>query len=182
VIPAPLAAPRGGGAARVEDLVVTLWSARFFGRAFPCAHGRGGFTGGKREGDGATPICTTHLRRIWRPARRVGVGGAVPEAVIGPDLGWGDDPARSGYNAPVSLSARGGRGAERMLRPDPMYALVAETGWNADPAIPGRGSAIFLHVWRRSRAPTAGCIAFREADLRWILARWTRHSRVILRG
>lgn len=179
---APLAAPRGGGAARAGDLVVTRWGARFRGRLFPCAHGRGGFATDKREGDGATPICTTHLRRIWRPARRARVGGGVPEAVIGPDLGWGDDPERAGYNAPVSLAARRAKGAERMLRPDPIYALVAETGWNADPAIPGRGSAIFLHVWRRPRAPTAGCIALREADLRWILARWTPQSRVILRG
>lgn len=181
MIRAPWPAPRGGGAPRLHDLVAGRWGARFMGRRFACAHGIGGFTAHKREGDGASPVCITHLRRVWRPMHRPAPGGALPCAIIGPDLGWGDDPARPGYNAGVALSARP-RGAERMLRPDPLYALVAESGWNADPAIPGRGSAIFLHVWRRPRAPTAGCIAFRETDLRWILARWTPRSRVFLRG
>jgi L,D-peptidoglycan transpeptidase YkuD (ErfK/YbiS/YcfS/YnhG family) len=47
--------------------------------------------------------------------------------------------------------------------------------------VPGRGSAIFLHVWRRPRHPTAGCIAFARADLAFILARWTPRSRVVVR-
>ena len=169
-------------APRAEDLVVGPWGARFRGRQFPCAHGRGGFTARKREGDGATPICVTHLRRLWRPARTAAPGGSVPCTVIGPDLGWGDDPAMPGYNAPVRLSARGGKGAERMLRPDRLYGLVAETGWNAEAPEPGEGSAIFLHVWRGPRFPTAGCIAFRARDLRWILARWAPHARVFLTG
>ena len=185
--PAPMPAPRGidgwRPAARADDLVVTRWSARFRGRQLPCAHGRGGFRADKREGDGATPICITHLRRIWRPARSADPGGCVPCGPIGPDLGWGDDPDRPGYNAPVALSGRGAKlGAERMLRPDPLYALAVESGWNADTPAPGGGSAIFLHVWRSPRFPTAGCIAFREADLRWILTRWTPRSRVILKG
>jgi L,D-peptidoglycan transpeptidase YkuD (ErfK/YbiS/YcfS/YnhG family) len=48
--------------------------------------------------------------------------------------------------------------------------------------VAGRGSAIFLHVWRRPRHPTAGCIAFRRADLAWILARWTPRCRVAVEG
>lgn len=169
-------------APRASDLVVGPWGARFLGRHFPCAHGRGGFTTDKHEGDGATPICVTHLRRIWRPARTAAPGGVVPSTRIGPDLGWGDDPARPGYNAAVALSARMGKGAERMLRPDRLYRLVAESGWNAEAPIPGKGSAIFLHVWRGPRIPTAGCIAFRETDLAWILGRWTLQSRVFLTG
>ena len=54
--------------------------------------------------------------------------------------------------------------------------------WNRHPPIAGRGSAIFLHVWRAPRQPTAGCIAFRREDLAWILARWTPRSRVLVRG
>ncbi|MFT4794715.1 MAG: L,D-peptidoglycan transpeptidase YkuD (ErfK/YbiS/YcfS/YnhG family) [Paracoccaceae bacterium] len=169
-------------APRVDDLVAGPWGARFRGRQFPCAHGRGGFTADKREGDGATPICVTHLRRIWRPAKTAASGGPIPCTIMGPDLGWGDDPARPGYNAPVALSKRGCKGAERMLRPDRLYRLVAETGWNAETPRPGKGSAIFLHVWRGPRTPTAGCIAFREADLVWILAHWTARSRLFLTG
>jgi L,D-peptidoglycan transpeptidase YkuD (ErfK/YbiS/YcfS/YnhG family) len=48
--------------------------------------------------------------------------------------------------------------------------------------VPGRGSAIFLHVWRKPRHPTAGCIAFARDDLAWILAHWQRASRVVARA
>ncbi|MGG7566932.1 L,D-transpeptidase family protein [Rhodovulum sp. DZ06] len=179
--------PAGPGgwipAARATDLVISPRGARFLGRRFPCVLGRGGCVPGaaKAEGDGATPLCVTYARQVWRPASRPPAGGALPETAIGPDLGWGDDPALGGYNGPVRLSARGGRGAERMLRPDRLYRLVVETGWNADAPVPGRGSAIFLHVRKGLLSPTAGCAAFAEGDLRWILARWTRRSRIFFR-
>ena len=73
-------------------------------------------------------------------------------------------------------------GHEALRRADPMYDLVAVIDWNRHPPVKGRGSAIFLHVWRRPRQPTAGCIAFRRQDLAWILARWTARDRVVVRG
>jgi L,D-peptidoglycan transpeptidase YkuD (ErfK/YbiS/YcfS/YnhG family) len=63
-----------------------------------------------------------------------------------------------------------------------MYDLVAVLDWNRDPVASGKGSAIFLHVWKRPRHPTAGCIAFRRQDLEWILRRWTTLDRVVVRG
>ena len=44
--------------ARVLDLVVNRWGARFLGRRFACSVGRGGITTTKREGDGRTPVGT----------------------------------------------------------------------------------------------------------------------------
>ena len=38
------------------------------------------------------------------------------------------------------------------------------------PVVPGRGSAIFLHLARPDLAPTEGCVALPEADLRAALA------------
>ena len=37
--------------------------------------------------------------------------------------------------------------------------LVLITDWNWPYSVPGRGSAIFIHRWRRPCAPTAGCVA-----------------------
>src|SRR5258707_3597249 len=51
-----------------------------------------------------------------------------------------------------------------MWMAEPLYDLVVVIGYNTDPVVPGRGSAIFLHVAREDFTPTAGCIAIpREA-------------------
>lgn len=97
---------------------------------------------------------------------------------IGPRDGWSDDPADPAYNRRVRRPH--GFGHERLRRADRQYDLVAVLDWNRDPAVAGRGSAIFLHVWRGPRRPTAGCVAFRARDLAWILARWTPRSRVVV--
>jgi len=51
-------------------------------------------------------------------------------------------------------------------------------GWNDSPAVPGRGSAIFLHVARADFAPTEGCVALAPADLRRVLAAGLREIEV----
>ena len=150
------------------------------GRQFPCAVGRGGIGAKRWEGDGITPAgahrieallrrpdrmhnpCTTHARSICIAFR---------SGIVGPNDGWSDDPADPDYNRPVQRPHRFGH--EALRRADPLYDLLAVLDWNRAPAVPGRGSAIFLHVWKAPRHPTAGCIAFRRADLAWILARWT---------
>lgn len=163
-----------------DDLVVTRWGARFRGRRFPCAIGRGGVTRDKREGDGATPAGSFALRAVWWRPDRGRPPAFAPLRVAAPGLGWSDDPADPLYNRPAPL----GRGfsAERMRRADPLYDLVGDIDWNRDPPEPGRGSAIFLHVWRKPRHPTEGCVALAEPHLRWILARWRPWSRVVVRG
>ena len=74
-----------------------------------------------------------------------------------------------------------GASAEALRRADPLYDLVILTDWNWPVARPGRGSAIFLHRWRRPGYPTEGCVAFDPAHLRWIAARLTPQTRLIVR-
>jgi L,D-peptidoglycan transpeptidase YkuD (ErfK/YbiS/YcfS/YnhG family) len=161
----------------VTDLVVGRWGARFGGRRFPCAVGRGGVGVKRAEGDGVTPAgrhrVEAVLVRADRLRRRPGA------TAIGPGDGWSDDPADPAYNRRVARPHRFGH--EALRRADRQYDLVAVLDWNRHPPVPGRGSAIFLHVWRRPRHPTAGCIAFARADLAWVLARWTSQSRVMVR-
>lgn len=159
------------------DLVVGRWGARFMGRRFPCAVGRGGIGVKAREGDGITPA---GIHRIEAVLRRAGRGRWRPGGVIGPRDGWSDEPDDPDYNGPVLRPHP--RSHEAMFRADPQYDLVAVLDWNRHPVVPGRGSAIFLHVWRRPRWPTAGCIAFAAGDLGFILDRWTPRSRVAVRG
>jgi len=56
---------------------------------------------------------------------------------------------------------------------------VLVTDWNAA-AVPGRGSAIFVHQWRRPGYPTAGCIALGRGDLRWIAERLRPGARLVV--
>jgi L,D-peptidoglycan transpeptidase YkuD (ErfK/YbiS/YcfS/YnhG family) len=50
------------------------------------------------------------------------------------------------------------------------YDLMAVIGYNDDPIVPGRGSAIFFHVAGVDMGPTAGCVALTLPALRWVLA------------
>jgi L,D-peptidoglycan transpeptidase YkuD (ErfK/YbiS/YcfS/YnhG family) len=70
---------------------------------------------------------------------------------------------------------------ERLRRADPLYDLVIVTDWNWPEAEAGKGSAIFLHQWRRGGYPTEGCVAFARADLHWIAARIEIGTRLIVR-
>ena len=58
-----------------------------------------------------------------------------------------------------------------MWRDDGLYDVVVVLDHNQRPRIPGRGSAIFLHVARDGLQPTEGCVALPLAALRHIVAR-----------
>lgn len=141
---------------------------RFGDRRFPCAIGRGGLRQDKREGDNATP---TGMHRItacyYRPDRLARpCNWAVP---IRPFDLWSDDVADPAYNRLVTAPHPFSH--EALRRADRLYDIVLTTDWNSQPTVPGRGSAIFVHVWRRPRFPTAGCVALALPDLKWILQR-----------
>lgn len=164
-----------------HDLVVTRWGARFAGRFMPCAIGRGGITRAKREGDGATPWGVHRIvGMLYRPDRIP--AGALPHwaVPIRPRDLWSDDPRHRDYN--LMVRAPYAHSHERLRRADPLYDLVLLTDWNWPRAVPGRGSAIFLHRWRAPRHPTAGCVAFAPDDLLWIARRIEPGTRLVVRG
>lgn len=164
-----------------DDLVVTPTGLRFRGRVFPCSLGRGGIAREKHEGDGATPAGAHRLVGVRYRADRVAAcslpGWAVP---IGPGDLWCDDPVHVAYNHQVRAPFPASH--ERLRRADPMYDVILLTDWNWPVAVPGRGSAIFVHRWRRPGAPTAGCVAMSGADLLWIVNRIRPQSRLIIGG
>ncbi|HEX2892009.1 L,D-transpeptidase family protein [Vineibacter terrae] len=130
-----------------------------------CALGRGGARIDKREGDGATPIGAWGLRRVWYRADRLNAPPAtvLPLRAIVASDGWCDDASSPDYNRPVTLPHPARH--ERMWRDDAVYDVVVELGYNDDPPISGRGSAIFLHVARPDFTPTEGCVALARDDL-----------------
>lgn len=147
-------------------------------RTFSCSIGKGGISSTKHEGDGATPLGIHRIvGMLYRPDR-------VPEPAnwatpIGPGDLWSDDPGDPEYNhmvrAPYAPSH------EALWRADPLYDLVMLTDWNYPTATPGRGSAIFIHRWRKPRHPTEGCLAFSPEDLWWIARRVEIGTRLIVK-
>ncbi len=158
-------------------MVLTPTGVRFAGRRFPCSIGKGGVTVGKREGDGATPAGVHRIvGLLYRPDR---MARPAPWACpVGPVDLWSDDPRDPEYNLHVRKPH--GYSHEALRRADPLYDLVLMTDWNWPRALPGAGSAIFLHQWRRPGYPTEGCIAFRRDHLRWIVERATPGTRLVV--
>ena len=168
-----------GRSMSTNDLVVDRMGVRFLGRRLPCVVGRGGFVRDKREGDGGTPLGVHQIvGMLYRPDRMARPSAwAVP---IRPGDLWCDDPSHKDYNLMVRapFDAR----HEKLRRADPLYDLVLLTNWNWPFAQRDRGSAIFLHRWRRPGYPTEGCVALRPDHLSWIANRMRYQTRLIIRS
>jgi L,D-peptidoglycan transpeptidase YkuD (ErfK/YbiS/YcfS/YnhG family) len=136
---------------------------------FRCALGKSGVTTQKREGDGATPAGDFPIRKIlFRTDRIERLESKLPFTEMHESDGWCDDPACQKYNQLVSLPHQGSH--EKLLRDDHIYDLIVVLGYNDAPAIPGNGSAIFLHIARENYTPTEGCIAISLPDALKLLA------------
>jgi len=159
------------------DLVISPSGLRFMNRRFACAIGRGGVSGRKREGDGATPRGVHRLvGMLYRPDRMARPADwAVP---IRPGDLWSDDPEHEDYN--LMVRAPYPHSHEVLRRADPLYDLVILTDYNWPYPVKGRGSAIFIHRWRRPGCPTEGCIGLRPDHLRWIAARIRHDTRLVV--
>ena len=160
-------------------LVAADGTARWGDRTMRCALGRAGVTRDKREGDHATPAGAMAMRRaLYRSDRVAPPATALPLAAIAPEDGWCDAPADPAYNRPVRLPHPAS--AEALWRADGLYDLLVVLGWNDDPVVPGRGSAIFLHLRAEDGSPTEGCVALARDDLLAVVAAADRDSQVVI--
>ena len=137
-------------------------------RALPVVLGRRGIRANKFEGDGATPRGKFRLIRLWwRADRHPRPPTLLPVRRIGPTLAWCEDTTDRRYNRPVQRSA--GDGGDRLWRDDQLYDFLVEIDHNTRPRVAGRGSAVFVHLARPNRGPTAGCVALARNDLQRLL-------------
>ena len=142
--------------------------------------GRGGVRADKREGDHATPAGTFPLvNAFYRPDRLAAPTTALPLAPLKPNDGWVDEPADPRYNTLVTLPYPAGH--ETLWREDGLYDLIVVIGYNGAPAVPGRGSAIFLHVAHPDLSGTEGCIAVARDTLLSLLGLLGPGSKITIR-
>lgn len=146
------------------SLVYTGGQLRWPGGSTRAACGRGGVRADKREGDGASPAGTFALVSVYyRPDRLAVPKTGLPVTALWPEMAWVDDPGDANYNRPVTLPYPASH--EDLWREDGLYDVIVVICYNADPVVPGAGSAIFLHVARPDFTPTEGCIAIAKPVL-----------------
>lgn len=144
------------------------YQARWGAWDWRCAVGHGGLTRAKREGDGMTPIGVWPMRRLfYREDRLSRPKTGLPCRAITATDGWCDAPEDPAYNHLVALPF--GPSHEVLRRDDALYDLLVVLGYNDDPVVPGRGSAIFLHVARLDYGGTEGCVALAVDHLLTVL-------------
>ncbi|MDX2073079.1 MAG: L,D-transpeptidase family protein [Alphaproteobacteria bacterium] len=157
----------------------------FLGKEYRCAIGKNGIATDKKEGDGCTPTGTFALRECWfRMDRMESPRTKLPLKLIRPEDGWCDDVRSSEYNKHIKIT--GDRlqvtegtpkpaalnlqpSFEHLWRDDHVYDLIVPLGYNDDPVVPGRGSAIFMHVAHGDYRGTEGCIALAKEDMLEVL-------------
>ena len=162
-------------------MVITKWGARFMVEEYPCAIGRGGIGEKQGEGDGITPKGIFRLLEVRYRPDRIDLGQLTIDSVpILPGDIWSDDPKDPNYNHPAK-SFSYPFSHEKMRRSDPLYDAVGILDFNYPDTEPGKGSAIFLHIWRKPGHPTEGCVAFARHDFFDILQHWKASSRVIIK-
>ncbi len=136
---------------------------------YPAFIGYGGFArkGDKREGDGKTPTGLYLLGTAFGYAAKIKT--KMPYRQATHDDYWIDDVNSSDYNTWVHGKSNA-HSFEVMRRKDDLYKLGIVIEYNTSPIVPGKGSAIFLHVASRKGGHTAGCVAIPFENLASILA------------
>jgi L,D-peptidoglycan transpeptidase YkuD (ErfK/YbiS/YcfS/YnhG family) len=164
---------------RARSASSTRGIVQFGAMTVPCALGRSGVKALKREGDGATPRGIFALLQVFYRPDVVRPTTRLPLKVIKRDDGWCDGPQDRNYNRQVKLPYRAS--AEHLWRADRLYDLVVMLDHNIRPRVRGGGSAIFMHVARPGYLPTEGCVALSVRDLRSLIARLRKRTRLVIR-
>ncbi len=165
------------------DLAVVSQSrAVWNGKEMRSAVGRAGFKSAAErvDGDLSTPIGRWPMREVFfREDKGPAPQTRLPVRVIHKNSGWGDDKKDVlNYNRFVELPYS--YSAESLWRDDDLYDIMVVLGYNDDPIIPGKGSAIFLHIARPDFSPSLGCVHLSREDLLAVLREADRNSAVLI--
>ncbi len=154
---------------------------KLFGSAISVTRGKKGMAWGrgienfvgeagvfKQEGDSKSPAGVFLLGSAFGDALHRSYARNFPFIVITEDLECVDDPHSIYYNQFVhrnAVSSPDWTSSEKMWEVGPLYALGIVVRHNDSPVETGKGSAIFMHIWRGMGEGTQGCTAMDEKAL-----------------
>ncbi len=84
-----------------------------------------------------------------------------------------DDVKSASYNKIVDKNKIGNfdwNGSEKMLAVGMQYDLGVFVAHNSNPPQAGKGSCIFLHIWKSETSGTAGCTAMKRENIEEVLS------------
>lgn len=87
---------------------------------------------------------------------------------IGPKHVWVSDPKSSDYNKIVvdqDGSYLNNKANEKLFRNDFLYDYAIVIDYNMNSIVPGKGSAVFMHIERFENHRTAGCVSMSKEEI-----------------
>ena len=129
---------------------------------FKCSVGKNGVKKKRKEGDKITPKGIYSLGKLYYRSDRVKKPlTKLSTKKITKDMGWCDDPNHILYNKEVKIDNK--IKCEKLFRKDNSYDYLIVISYNTKNIVPGKGSAIFIHLTKHYKR-TAGCIALKKKD------------------
>ena len=165
-----------------KSATATTGTLEVNGRRYDCTLGRAGVIpfAQKIEGDGKTPLGVFPLRQLIYRADRVEKPiTQLPAEVLTAQTGWCEDAALADYYKMITLPHPAA--TVHMTREDHLYDYVVVIGYNDAPVVPGKGSAIFMHLAHPDFKPTAGCVGLRPEDMLEVLKYCDKSSEIEIR-
>ncbi|MEQ1642943.1 MAG: L,D-transpeptidase family protein [Pyrinomonadaceae bacterium] len=160
------------------------------GESFPVVVGANGLAWGemlsadidmakiKQEGDGNAPAGLFPLTAAFGTGSKPNAV-ELPYTKLDQHTECVDDTKSSFYNRIVHRMQVGNfdwKSSEKMLAIGDQYALGMFVAYNSFPVEKGRGSCIFLHIWKDANSGTAGCTAMERRNLERIVA-WAQPAK-----
>ena len=132
------------------------------GLKFKCCIGRNRLKKHKIEGDKSTPKGIFTLGTLYyRKDRVIKPTTNLKTKIIKSNMGWCNDSKHKFYNKEIKIPKK--IHYEKLYRKDHKYDYLIVINYNKKKIIPGKGSAIFIHLTQNYN-PTAGCIALKKKD------------------
>jgi L,D-peptidoglycan transpeptidase YkuD (ErfK/YbiS/YcfS/YnhG family) len=126
----------------------------------------------KVEGDGKSPAGVFTLGACFGFAKETETKGLkIPYLDITDMTECIDDKNSQYYNKIVERDEVNGidwNSSEKMRQISPQYTIGVIVNYNTESPKSGRGSCIFLHIWKAPSEPTSGCTAMAEKHMREI--------------
>ena len=135
---------------------------------FHCSIGKNGVTKNKIEGDKRTPSGIFNIGNLYYRKDKYNKPSTKLKCIpITKKMGWCDDPNdKKNYNKLITIKKNIKH--EKLSRKDHKYDFLIPILYNTKKIIPGKGSAIFIHLTNNLKS-TLGCIALKKKDFMILL-------------